>query len=77
MTIDEKRNVYLTNSKGVTVFNPEGELIETISIPRGWTANLTFAGPKRNQLFVTAGNSVFTMQMAVRGLEQPVLAKRD
>ncbi len=77
MTIDEKRNVYLTNSKGVTVFNPDGELIETIPVPRGWTANVTFAGPKRSQLFITAGNSVFTIPMAVRGLEQKHLAKQN
>lgn len=77
MTIDEKRNVYLTNSKGVTVFNPDGELIETIAVPRGWTANATFAGPKRKQLFITAGNSVFTIQMAVRGLEHKELAKHN
>ena len=68
MTIDEKRNIYLTGSDGVTVYNPDGKLIETIEVPRGWTANVTFAGPQSDYLFVTAGNAVFTMKMSVHGL---------
>ena len=68
MTIDEKRNVYLTGSRGVTVYNPDGKLIETIRVPHRWTANVTFAGPKRDQLFITSGNAVYSIQMAVRGL---------
>ena len=68
MTIDERRNIYLTGRRGVTVYNPKGELIETIKVPRGWTANVTFAGPRRDHLFITSGNAVFSMKMAVRGL---------
>lgn len=68
MTIDEERNIYITNNKGVSVFNPQGELIETIRIPRGWTANATFAGPAHDHLFITAGNAVFKIKMRVRGL---------
>lgn len=68
MTIDENRNIYLTGSEGVTVYNPAGKLIETIKVRRGWTANVTFAGPQSDYLFITAGNSVFTIKMSVRGL---------
>lgn len=68
MTIDEQGNVYLTGSKGVTVFDSGGKPIETISVPRGWTANVTFAGPQRQHLFITAGDAVFTIETTVRGL---------
>ena len=68
MSIDDQRNIYVTNGKGVSVYNPKGKLIETIKVPRGWTANVTFAGPNRDQLFITAGNAVFTIPMRVRGL---------
>lgn len=67
MTIDVSRNIYLTGSEGVTVYNPDGKLIETIAVPRGWTANVTFAGPKRDHLFITSGNAVFLIKMAVTG----------
>ncbi|MCO8125087.1 SMP-30/gluconolactonase/LRE family protein [Stieleria sp. TO1_6] len=68
MTIDSQRNVYLTGGQGVTVFDPQGKLIETIQVPARWTANVTFAGPQRDQLFITAGDSVYTIKMSVQGL---------
>ncbi|MDV6032261.1 MAG: SMP-30/gluconolactonase/LRE family protein [Phycisphaera sp. RhM] len=67
MTIDEHRNIYLTGSQGVTVHDPSGNLIETIPVRKGWTANVTFAGPDNDHLFITAGDAVYTIQMAVQG----------
>jgi gluconolactonase len=67
MTIDRKGNVYLTG-RGVTVFNPNGEKITNITVPRGWTANVTFAGPERRHLFITAGDSVFVIKTEMQGL---------
>ena len=66
MTIDEEGNVYLTG-KGVTVFNAQGEQIEHIEIPEPWTANVTFGGRDKRTLFITAGKSVYTLSMRVRG----------
>ncbi|MDB4506172.1 SMP-30/gluconolactonase/LRE family protein [bacterium] len=68
MTIDEQRNVYLTG-RGVTVFNRDGKKISNVPIPKGWTANVTFAGPKRKHLFITAKDSVFVIKMNVAGLK--------
>ena len=68
MTIDEKRNIYLTGNQGVTVYDPSGKLIETIPVRKGWTANVTFAGPENDHLFITAGDAVFTIRMSVKGL---------
>ena len=66
MTLDERGNVYLTNY-GVFVFNPKGEQIEHIAIDQPWTANVTFGGVNNNTLFITAMNSVYTLEMNVKG----------
>ena len=66
MTVDSKGNVYLTG-KGVTIFNSNGEKIETIAIDAPWTANVCFGGKDRKTLFVTASKSVFTVKMKVKG----------
>jgi gluconolactonase len=66
MTIDERGNVYLTG-QGVTVFNPSGKKITNIPIPEKWTANVTFGGPQRNKLFITASEAVYVLDMKVKG----------
>jgi gluconolactonase len=66
MTIDDQGNIYLTG-RGVTVYNKTGEQIEQIAVPQGWTANVTFFGPDRRKLFITASNSVYTLEMNVQG----------
>ncbi len=68
MTIDAAGNVYLA-TEGVMVFSPEGELIEQIDLPVRPT-NMCFAGPDVQTLFITARDSVFTVQMAVSGAER-------
>ena len=68
MTIDESGNIYLTG-KGVTVFNPQGEKIAHIDVPEPWTANVCFGGKKFKTLFITAGKSVYTLEMNVRGMK--------
>ncbi|RPJ50560.1 MAG: SMP-30/gluconolactonase/LRE family protein, partial [Acidobacteria bacterium] len=59
--------VYLTG-KGVTVFDPEGKQIDQIPINKGWTANVTFGGKDRDELFITASDAVFAIKMRVRGV---------
>jgi len=66
MTIDAEGNVYLTG-RGVTVFNPLGEKIEQIPVDESWTANVTFGGPHRHTLFITAMDSLYSIQMRVKG----------
>lgn len=67
MTLDDRGNLYLTGN-GVTVFNPSGQKIEHISLP-GWTANVVFGGKNRDELFITASESVYTVKMNVHGVE--------
>ncbi|KIQ20254.1 gluconolactonase [Flavobacterium sp. MEB061] len=68
MTRDESGNIYLTG-KGVTVFNPKGEKIAHIDVQEPWTANVCFGGKKFKTLFITAGKSVYTLEMNVRGMK--------
>ncbi|MGB5318978.1 SMP-30/gluconolactonase/LRE family protein, partial [Eudoraea sp.] len=67
MTLDNKGNLYLTGN-GVTVFNSSGEKVEHIVIPQKWTANVTFGGEDQKTLFITAMNSVYTLEMQVNGI---------
>lgn len=66
MTLDNQGNVYLTGD-GVTVFNKRGEQILHIPVDQKWTANVTFGGSDYKKLFITAMNSVYTLDMEVRG----------
>ncbi|MBN2588934.1 MAG: SMP-30/gluconolactonase/LRE family protein [Sedimentisphaerales bacterium] len=65
MTIDEEGNIYLTKS-GVAVFDRLGNKIETISVPES-TTNVTFGGPDARTLYITAGGSLYSLQMNVQG----------
>jgi gluconolactonase len=67
MTLDAEGNLYLTG-KGVAVFDREGRQTEQIAVPGDWTANVTFGGKLRKTLFITAMNSVYTLEMRVAGL---------
>jgi gluconolactonase len=67
MTIDNKGDIYLTG-KGVTIFNPDGILIEKIPIEESWTANVCFGGKDRHLLFITASKSVYGLKMKVKGV---------
>lgn len=67
MTIDNEGNVYLTGN-GVTVFNKSGEQIKHIPIAARWTANVCFGGQDRHTLFITASQSLYSLQMRVHGV---------
>ena len=68
MTIDNEGNIYLTG-KGVTVYNKEGKIIQRISVPEDWTANVCFGGKNRDELFITASKSIYTLHTKVKGVQ--------
>ncbi|MEO6719305.1 MAG: SMP-30/gluconolactonase/LRE family protein [Ferruginibacter sp.] len=68
MTLDSEGNIYLTG-KGVTIYNNKGTQIGHIDVPESWTANVCFGGKNRDQLFITASKSVYTLPMQVHGVE--------
>jgi gluconolactonase len=68
MTIDSERNIYLTG-KGVSVFDPAGKKIEQIDVAEPWTANVCFGGKDRQTLFITASKCLYSLRMAVHGVD--------
>lgn len=66
LILDSEGNLYITG-KGVTVFDPNGNKIEHISVPADWTANVCFGGKDNNLLFITAGEAVYGIKMRVKG----------
>ena len=76
MTIDADGNVYLTNGKFVHVYDPAGNELRKIEFPEA-PANVTFGGPNRSTLFVTARNGLYSMETSTTGSRvyaNPVLA---
>ena len=51
---------------GVHVFSPEGQRIGIIHLPE-ICANVCFGGPKRNRLFMTAGQSLYAVYVEAQG----------
>ncbi|WP_128255589.1 SMP-30/gluconolactonase/LRE family protein [Falsirhodobacter deserti] len=51
---------------GVTCWSPEGKLLGRIRLPEV-CGNLCFGGPKRNQLFMTASQSLYAVHTATQG----------
>jgi gluconolactonase len=51
---------------GVTVWAPEGKILGRIRLPET-CANLAFGGPKRNRLFMTAGQSLYSVYVNTQG----------
>jgi gluconolactonase len=51
---------------GVTVHSPDGRMIGRIRLPEV-CANLAFGGPKRNRLFMTAGQSLYAVYVNTQG----------
>ncbi len=66
MTRDTAGNLYLTG-KGVTVFDKEGKKLGEIPINEGWTANVCFGGRDMKTLFITAMDSLYSVEMSVVG----------
>jgi len=69
--LDEKGNLYFTQDTGIVIFSPKGEKIEEIRMP-GRCANLTFGGKDRKTLFITGGDTIYTLEMAVKGAATPL-----
>lgn len=61
MTLDKNGNLYLTGN-GVTIYDPSGKLVRNIPVPEDWTANVTFMGKNRDQLFITASKGIYILK---------------
>jgi gluconolactonase len=52
---------------GIYVFSPDGKLLEFVAIPRDETTNCAFGGDDLKTLFVTAGGTLWSLQVATPG----------
>ena len=64
--VDVDGNVWTSAGDGVHCFGSDGKLLGKILLPQT-AANITFGGPRRNQLFITATKSLYAIFLATTG----------
>jgi gluconolactonase len=55
------------NPPGIYVITPAGKLLGRIPVPEDLITNLTFAGPEKKTLYITAGKSLYKIDINVSG----------
>jgi gluconolactonase len=68
--VDNKGNLWSSAGDGVHCFSPDATLLGKIKVPQT-VANLTFGGPRRNRLFITATRSVYAIYLTTNGAQYP------
>ena len=68
--LDRDGNLWTSAGDGVHCFSPAGELLGKIKVPEV-VSNVTFGGPKRNRLFITATTSLYAIYVAQEGTQFP------
>lgn len=68
--VDVAGNIWTSAGDGVHCFAPDGTLLGKIKVPQT-VSNLTFGGPRRNQLFITATKSLYSIYTATTGVQTP------
>lgn len=68
MTLDREGHLYLTGSDGVYVYDSTGVHVQTIRVPKSWTANVCLGGVDRRTLFITSSDSIYTIRVKHAGL---------
>ncbi|MFO0876620.1 MAG: SMP-30/gluconolactonase/LRE family protein [Gemmataceae bacterium] len=70
MCLDEAGRIYATAGQGktggVTIFSPEGKKLGFIPTPEA-PSNCIFGGKERSTLYITAGKSLYRIDLATRG----------
>jgi gluconolactonase len=64
--VDRDGRIWSSSAEGVHCFDPDGTLIGKIHIPE-LVSNLCFGGRRRNRLFITANQSLYSVYLAVNG----------
>jgi gluconolactonase len=68
--VDTQGNLWTSAGDGVQCFASDGTLLGKIRVPET-VANLTFGGPRRNQLFIVATTSLYSIYVGVSGIQTP------
>ncbi|GII77697.1 gluconolactonase [Sphaerisporangium rufum] len=68
--LDGDGRVWAAAHDGVHCFDPDGTLIGKLRVPE-IVSNLTFGGRRRNNLFITASSSVYSIRVTINGARYP------
>ncbi|HEX9448871.1 MAG TPA: SMP-30/gluconolactonase/LRE family protein [Dongiaceae bacterium] len=68
--LDSEGNLWTSCQNGIICFDPKGNALGKIKIPQ-MVSNLTFGGPRRNRLFITATKSVYAVFVGATGCQVP------
>ena len=72
ITLDGQGNLYTAWGDGIKIYNPHGELIQTLTMPER-PSNLAFGGVDHKTLFITGRESLYSIEMNVKGVPKPFL----
>lgn len=64
--LDDEGRIWTSAADGVHCYDPDGSLLGKLRVPEA-VSNVAFGGSRRNQLFVTATTSVYSVRLGVRG----------
>lgn len=67
MAVDVKGNLYITSNLGIQIFSPAGQPRGIVAFPEQ-PANVTFGGPDRRMMYVTARTGLYRVKMPIAGL---------
>jgi gluconolactonase len=68
--VDDGGRIWAAAGDGLHCFDPDGTLIGKLHVPEV-VANFTFGGPKRNQLFICATSSLYSIMVNVTAAVYP------
>jgi gluconolactonase len=67
---DTGGNVWISCADGVLCYSAGGAPLGKVLVPET-VANLTFGGPRRNRIFITAHTSLYALYVNARGAQEP------
>lgn len=70
LRVDDSGRLWVGAGDGVHCLLPDGTLLGKIRLPEA-AANLTFGGPRRDRLYITATTSLYAVFTNVRGVQRP------
>ncbi|WP_375515925.1 SMP-30/gluconolactonase/LRE family protein [uncultured Nostoc sp.] len=68
LRVDEHGNVFTSSQDSVQIYAPDGTRLGKIFVPET-SANLTFGGKEGDHLFITAGHSLYVIDLNTRGVQ--------
>ncbi len=68
--LDTQGWVYSSSADSVQIIHTDGTLLGKIAVPEK-VGNLTFGGPTKNQLYITASTSLYRITLNTQGVQTP------